>query len=156
MLKSKIKNHKSQIAGGLPLTSKARIAVSGHQIMQNEANLQRAGWRRQAEGDCMGDCAKQSQLGKVSGSTPAAGGDPSRGRLGHIGVDPSRETKPICTGTGWCVPARAWIWPSLEAISELRCVMSLRAQRSNLLPLGLRLLRRCAPRNDIPRLEIVF
>src|SRR3989339_741575 len=33
--------------------------------------------------------------------------------------------------------------------------MSLRAQRDNLPPWGLRLLRRCAPRNDIRRFEIV-
>jgi len=33
--------------------------------------------------------------------------------------------------------------------------MSLRAERSNLSPIGLRLLRRCAPRNDIRRFEIV-
>ena len=42
----------------------------------------------------MGERAKQSQLEGASGSTPAPGGDPSRGRLGHM-VDPSCETKPI-------------------------------------------------------------
>jgi hypothetical protein len=52
------------------------------------------------------DSAKQSQSGKevsglkceVSSSTPAHGGDPSRGRLGYMAADPSCETKPICPG----------------------------------------------------------
>ncbi len=77
------------------MTRQGRITISGGQVMQNKANLQGTGWRRQAEGGCMGDYAKQSQLGEVSGSTPALGGDPSRGRLGHMGADPSCETKPI-------------------------------------------------------------
>jgi hypothetical protein len=35
---------------------------------------------------------------EVSSSTPAAGGDPSRGRLGYMAADPSCETKPIGEG----------------------------------------------------------
>jgi hypothetical protein len=50
------------------------------------------------------DGAEQSQSGEqvssskcdVSSSTPAGGGDPSRGRLGHMADEPSCETKPIC------------------------------------------------------------
>ncbi len=54
------------------------------------------------------DLAKQSQSEGVSGSTPAPGGDPSRGRLGHMAADPSCETKPIeATETVSMVPARA-------------------------------------------------
>ena len=39
--------------------------------------------------------------------------------------------------------------------SKRHCGMSLRAKRSNLLPIGLRLLCRYAPRNDIDGFEIV-
>ena len=47
------------------------------------------------------ESVKQSQIERsvkfeVSGSTPALGGDPSRGRLGHMVANPARETKPIC------------------------------------------------------------
>jgi len=42
------------------------------------------------------DSAKQSQFAEASSSTPAPGGDPSRGRLGHMGAEPMCETKPIC------------------------------------------------------------
>jgi hypothetical protein len=35
---------------------------------------------------------------EVSSSTPAGGGDPSRGRLGYMAPDPSCETKPIGEG----------------------------------------------------------
>jgi hypothetical protein len=43
----------------------------------------------------------------------------------------------------------------LRASNRMKISMSLRAQRSNLPPVGLRLLRRCAPRNDIPGLILL-
>ncbi len=60
---------------------------------------------RNEERERMNESAKQSQLGwrvssarcEVSCSTPALGGDPSRGRLGHVVVDPACETKPIAS-----------------------------------------------------------
>jgi hypothetical protein len=58
---------------------------------------------------CETDSVKQSQSGGVaslkfegSSSTPAPGGDPSRGRLGHMVVDPACETKPIGAGGPVC------------------------------------------------------
>jgi hypothetical protein len=45
---------------------------------------------------------------EVSSSTPAPGGDPSRGRLGCMAPDPSCETKPIeAVGSVCSVPVRA-------------------------------------------------
>jgi hypothetical protein len=104
------------------MTGQARIAISGCQVIQNKANFQGTGWRRQAEGDCMGDCAKQSQLEKVSGSTPAPGGDPSRGRLGYMAVEAPRETKPIGMAESVCsVPARARPEPAEGASEATPC-----------------------------------
>jgi len=52
------------------------------------------------------ESVKQSQIERsvkfeVSGSTPALGGDPSRGRLGHMAANPVRETKPIVGRGPW-------------------------------------------------------
>ena len=51
------------------------------------------------------DCAKQSQSQGVSSSTPAPGGDPSRGRLGYLGDGSPCETKPIDPARAVCSDA---------------------------------------------------
>ncbi len=78
--------------------------------------------------------AKQSQLDEVSGSTPAPGGDPSRGRLGYMLAGPpvrnkanlreedwskrhlpaSCETKPICRGQTGGVRREGTAWVVLR------------------------------------------
>jgi hypothetical protein len=76
-----------------------------------------------------GDCAKQSQSQEVpnlkcevSSSTPAPGGDPSRGRLGHMVDDPACETKPMDSGGTACsAPARASEEPPCGVTTNAAC-----------------------------------
>jgi hypothetical protein len=71
-------------------------------MKQSQFATEEGGHNPACETPSEADFAKQSQSGEASslkcecsGSTPAPGGDPSRGRLGHMVADPVCETKPI-------------------------------------------------------------
>ena len=102
---------KSQPAGG-PGSIAAAVRQSQSPISRKAYGQASLGVAAREVGSCS---AKQSQLTadascqtkpirgegvsslkwEVSSNTPARGGDPSRGRLGHIVAGPACETKPI-------------------------------------------------------------
>ena len=68
---------------------------------RNKANLHRDKWMINAVAEkgyekASGNAARRNKANcRVSGSTLAPGGEPSRGRLGYTVHEPAHETKPI-------------------------------------------------------------